>query len=70
MVQHPDRHLVLPASALDVTQKRGERRVDRETDRGLASELAEVPGEVPVHPETVAEVDLTRVKAAPSQLLH
>src|SRR5947207_4374113 len=48
VVQHPDRHLMLAAAALDMTHKPGERRVDRETDRGLASDLAQTPSEVPV----------------------
>ena len=70
VVQHPDRHLVLAASALDVPHEAGERRVDRETDRGLASDLAQTPSEIPVHPETIAEVDLTGVVAAPKQFFH
>jgi hypothetical protein len=36
----------------------------------LAGDLAQTPGEVPVHPETVAEVDLRRVIAPPNQLLY
>src|SRR5947207_9185491 len=67
VVQHADRHLVLASSALDMTHKARERRVDREANRGLASDLAKTTGEVPVHPETIAEVDLTPVKAPPNQ---
>ena len=70
VVQHPDRHLMLAASALDVAHEAGEWSVDRETDRGLASHLAQTPSEIPVHPETIAEVDLARVIPAPNQLLH
>src|SRR5207249_10335262 len=70
VVEHADRHLMLAASTLDVTHEAGEWRVDRETDRGLASDLAQTPGEIPVHPETIAEVDLARVIAALNQLLH
>ena len=70
VVQHPDRHLMLAAAAFDVTHKAGERGMDRQTDRGLASDLAQTPSEIPVHPETIAEVDLARVIAAPKQLLH
>jgi len=70
VVQHPDRHLMLAAAALDVTHEAGERRVDRETDRGLASDLAQTSSEVPVHPEPIAEVDLARVISAPNQLLN
>jgi len=53
----------------DVTHEAGERRVDGQADRGFASELTQTPGEVPVHPETLAEVDLARVIAASNQLL-
>src|SRR5205823_4414187 len=70
VVQHPDRHLMLATSALDVTHKAGERRVDREADRCSAGDLAQTPSEVPIHPEPIAEVDLARVEAALSQLLH
>src|SRR5206468_4574393 len=63
VVQHPHRHLMLAASALNVTHKAGEWRMDRETDRGLASDLAKASGKLPVHPETIAEVDLACVKA-------
>jgi hypothetical protein len=70
VVQHPDRHLMLAAAALDMTHKAGEWSVDREADRGLAGDLTQTPGEVPVHPETIAEVDLTRVIAASNQLVH
>ena len=69
MVEHPDRHLVLAAPALDVTEKGGERRVDGEADCRLASDVAQTPGKVPVHPEPIAEVDLARVIAALDQLL-
>src|SRR5207253_7117152 len=65
-----DRHLVLAAVRLDVTKKGGQRRVDREADSGLASSLPEASGEVPVHPEPIAEVDLARVIAPLDRLLH
>ena len=70
MVEHPDRHLVLAAVRLDVTQKGGQRRVNRQADSRLASGLAQAPGEVPVHPEPIAEVDLARLVATVDQLLY
>src|SRR5438552_15799574 len=70
MVEHPDRHLVLAAVRLDVTQKGGERRVNRQAESRLAGSLAQAPSEVPVHPEPIAEIDLTGVVAALDQPLN
>lgn len=61
VVEHPHRHLVLSTSLLDVPEKCGERRVDRECDVGLACQFAKAVRKVPVHPEAASEFDFARV---------
>ena len=69
VVEHPDRHVMLAPAVLGVTRERGEGGVDRERDAGFAGERAEAMGVVPVHPEAVAKVDLSRVVTACDQQL-
>jgi hypothetical protein len=61
VVEHPDRHVVLAPAVLGVAQEGGQGSVDRERNAGAASELSQAMGVAPVHPETVAEIDLGRV---------
>ena len=62
VVEHSDRHVQLLA-ALGVAHEAGDRSVHREDDARVACELAEVRGEVVVHPEASLEVDLARAVA-------
>ena len=57
VVQHADGHVQLLA-ALGVAHEAGDRRVHRQSDVGRRATLAEVGGEVVVHPEASLEVDL------------
>ena len=68
VVEHPDRHRVLPV-ALDVAHEAGDRRVHGERDPAPARELPELLGPRVVHPEAALEVDLTgRVAALAEEL--
>jgi hypothetical protein len=55
---------MLAPAVLDMAEKRGQRSVDRERNAGIASEYSEATGVGPIHPESIAEVDLTCVIAA------
>src|SRR5215472_360762 len=67
VVEHPDRHVMLAPAMLRVTEEGSQRRMDGERYSMVAGEHSQALRVVPLHPETVAEVDLAGVVAVLNQ---
>ena len=69
VVEHADRHLMLPPAVLHVTQEGGQRRVDGQCQARVAGQRAQALRIIPIHPKPVAEIDFAGVIAAFDQRL-